>query len=126
MNLIYATQYNSYKNVVFKFKILICIIQYSRGKQNSRHLFTWVTVFCTVMSNIFSKIAALFPLTNTHEYQFTSTKQKVSDNSDIYWSLQNCGSSVWNYSMSPFWNLETGGGFKIFGKFMHPCIMVNK
>jgi len=77
------------------------------------------------MSNIFSKINAL-SLTNTYEYQFTSTKQKVPDNSEIYWSLQNCGSSVWNYAMSPLWNLEFGGGFKIFGKFVHPCSMVNK
>jgi hypothetical protein len=126
MNLIYVTQGNSYKNVAFKVKILICIIHYSRGKQNFRHLFTWVTVFCTVMSNTFSKITALFLLTNTHQYQFTSNKQKVPDNSEIYWPLQNYGSSVWNYYTSPFWNLEFGGGLKTFGKFVHHCSMVNK
>jgi len=65
MNLIYATQGNSYKNAVFKAKILICIIQYNRGKQNSRDLVTWMTIFCTVMSNIFSEITAIFSLRNT-------------------------------------------------------------
>jgi len=79
MNLIYATQGNSYKNVAFKVKIIICIIQYSRGKQNSRHLLTWMTLFCTVMSNIFSKITALFsPNKHTwvsvHKHQVESAR----------------------------------------------------
>ena len=107
-------------------KILTCIIQYSWGKQNSRHLVTWVTIFCTVMSYIYSKITALFSLTNTYECQFTCTKQKVPDNSESHWPLQKCGSSLCNCSMSPFWHLEFGGGFKIFGKSVHPCNIVNK
>jgi hypothetical protein len=29
-------------------------------------------------------------------YQFTSTEQKVTDNSEVHRSIQNCGSSIWN------------------------------
>jgi len=31
-----------------------------------------------------------------------------------------CGSSVRNLNLLPFWCLETWGGCKIFGKFVHP------
>lgn len=37
----------------------------------------------------------LFPLTYKNVYQFTSTKKKAIDNSEVDRSLQNSGSSEW-------------------------------
>jgi hypothetical protein len=44
-----------------------------------------------VAPNILSIIIAVF-LTHRIVYQFTYTKQKAPDNSEVYMSLQNCGS----------------------------------
>lgn len=48
-----------------------------------------------VLLHIFSIINAPFFLTYKNMYQFTSTKKKAPDNSEVHMSLQNCGSSVW-------------------------------
>jgi hypothetical protein len=39
----------------------------------------------------------------------------------IHRLLQNCGSYVWK-CMLPFWRIEFGSGFQIFGKFVNPCM----
>jgi hypothetical protein len=56
----------------------------------------WSTTFCTVTLSIFRILIKVSFLSYKTVYQFTFSEQKEPDNSEVYRSLQNCGSAVWN------------------------------
>jgi hypothetical protein len=49
-----------------------------------------------VVHDIFNTIIAVFPLSDTYDYQFTWKKQKARGNSEVHRSLKNCESSAQN------------------------------
>jgi hypothetical protein len=54
-----------------------------------RLLFCGAYILCIILS--------VFPLLHINVYQFTCTKHKVPDGSEVYRLFQNCGSLEWNF-----------------------------